>query len=244
MIAGGDVSVQHGIAGKQIRIEAGGSVYARFINAATVRAHGDVIVEEYIHHASVKADGSIEVLGFRGGSRNSGAIVGGFSLAGPRIRAQHLGSKTGRVTQLVAGCNMELAQQAADQQKLIERYHSLIRRMLQALQLEKPDMQQIKQLLLRARGPRKKQIAAAVQQLMPLLVRCEDSVKEKESLDEKLQQVALNATIEVAGQVAAGTVLRIGDQSQKVNEEGAQIKHVKFFLSKKKGVLQLDRAPL
>jgi uncharacterized protein (DUF342 family) len=88
--AGNNVTVQQGIVGSTTRIEAGGSVTAKFIQEARVQAATDVLVGSYIHGAQVRAGNQIQVEGLGG---SGGGIVGGESWAVNRISSRNIGSE-------------------------------------------------------------------------------------------------------------------------------------------------------
>ena len=241
--AGGNVAVKHGIAGEQTRIAALGSVFAKFINAARVRAKDEVIVSEYIHNASVKADDSISVLG-SSKSKTSGGIAGGFVLAGRQIQAQSIGTQSAETTSLVAGVDPALLQQVTDLKKQISQYQTVISKILRALEVESLDPAKIKgilfNLLLKAKGPRRKVLAGAAKNLLELQARCEKARARKKELDQQAEEVALGGEIAVSGAVAVNTVVRIGEHSRVIKEDTAAIVDVKFLLGKEKdGKIQL-----
>lgn len=83
---GGDISIRLGINGhNKAEVKAAGSVKAKFINMAIVRAGKDVISEVSILHSSVIAGESVIARG------SKGAIIGGSILAAKSIVARELG---------------------------------------------------------------------------------------------------------------------------------------------------------
>lgn len=232
---GGNVAVQHGISGAGARVQAGGRIVAKYINAAQIQTGGDLHVAEYIYSASVKADGCVVVVGQSGGER-SGSIVGGKTMAGRRVRARRIGSESGEPAQVVAGFDAGLLRQVAKLQKQIDQYVTALNKMKRALEIDKiagPQMKKILlNLLLKAKGPRRKVIARAASNLMELDKRREQAQRSKRALDEQLEKKALGASIEVEGSVAAKTVLYIGGQSLIVGKEKSEVAQVKFCLEK------------
>ena len=239
---GGNVAVEQGISGAGARVQAKGLVVAKYINAARIEAGGDLQVAEYIYNASVRTDGCVNVIG-RSGGEQSGAIVGGKVIAGRRVRAQRIGSEAGDPTQVVAGFDSELLRQVAKLQQQIDQYGAALNKMQSALEVEKFDAQQIKNmllnLLLKAKGPRRKVIARAASNLIELHKRREQALIRKGALDGQLQDRAWAAAIEVAGSVAVKTTLHIGGHGLTVGAEQAVVAQVKFCLGKVDGKTQL-----
>jgi uncharacterized protein (DUF342 family) len=240
--AGGNVAVGHGIAGSRTQINCGGSVFAKFVSAARVRAQGDLLVAEYLHRAMATVDGDLMVLG-RGGSPRSGTVVGGIAMAGGLIRAHSVGSAAGGPTSLVAGVDAGLLKKVGELEDLIERYRTAIHRTLVALKLERLDAARIRGLLanlmLKVKGPQREAIIAAVKKLMALQQERERTICKKKALEEKLNAIAAKAAIEISGSAAAKTVLRIGDQTTVAGEEIASVTNLRFVLFKKDGEMRL-----
>ena len=222
--AGGNVAVKNGIIGEKTRVTAKGDLFAKFINAARVRARGDINIAEYIFNGRTQADGDIVVLGATG-SRVSGVIAGGTGMAGVKIEAQAVGTEASPPTRLVAGVDAALFKQATDWQQLIDRYNGTINKALRALQVEGMAPAQVRQVLLnlvlKARGERKKVMARAARNLLELQARLAKAAAQKKKVDERLEQIAARASIQVTKQIAARTVVEIGGHTQAVGEEGA-----------------------
>jgi hypothetical protein len=238
--AGGDVAVQHGISGSTTRIEADGSIYAQFVGSATVRVQHDLTVGSYLLGASIRSSGSVLVTGVGVSNPKSGAILGGFVLAVDQIRAQNIGSASVGSTKVVAGVDLTLAKKESDLQKQIEVDHILMAQMLRTLNLESPDMERIKCMLVASTGPERKRVAGAVKKLMELLARHEKAMAEKERVNKILEEVARTAAIEVTGTAFGGTVVGIGGQSMTIKEETSGMS---FSLVEADDILQLQMTP-
>ena len=191
--AGGNVAVKNGIAGGKTRVTAAGDVLARYINEAQVRTRGDIHIAEYIFNASVRADGEIAVWGATG-ARTSGLIVGGTAMAGKKISARAVGTPAAPPARLLAGVDAGLLKQTADEQQRIDQYSEATGKVLRSLQVERMPPAQIRQVLLnlvlKAKGPKKKLIARAVKNLLELQARLEKAVARKNVLDGQLEQLA------------------------------------------------------
>ncbi len=108
--AEGDIIVFQGIIGRdEAKIEStGGSVYAKFIQNASVFAETDVIVPEGIMHSNVDAGGRVCSLGKRA------RIVGGVIRAGDEVNARFLGADVSTRTEMRVGIHPKVLQQLSD----------------------------------------------------------------------------------------------------------------------------------
>lgn len=96
--AEGDILIRGGVVGRQkAHIEAGGAVKARFIEAATVVAAGEVRVGEGILHSFIFAGEKVVLEG------RHGTISGGEVNAHKEILTKTAGSPMGTATQLAVG---------------------------------------------------------------------------------------------------------------------------------------------
>lgn len=112
--AEGNIVVKQGIVGRdEAKIEStGGSVFAKFIQTATIIAEKDVIVSEGIVHSNVDAGQRILCNGRRA------KIVGGIIRAGEEVNAKYLGSESFTKTDIRVGVNPKMLQQIADLQAI------------------------------------------------------------------------------------------------------------------------------
>lgn len=95
--AKGDVVVHKGVLGKDTaKIDAGGDVFAKFLDRVTVHAGRDAVIGGEILTSRVKAARHVKCAGARG------SIVGGHVIAGETISAATLGSRLGVETKVVA----------------------------------------------------------------------------------------------------------------------------------------------
>ena len=241
--AGGNVAVKHGIVGEKTRVSAEGSVFAKYITEAEVRARGDMNISEYTFNASLRADGEIAIWGTTG-KRPSGVIAGGAAVAGERISAFQIGTNAAERTRLVAGVDARLLKQAADLQARIDQYQAVIDKTLRALQVEKVSPEQIRNrllnLVLRAKGERKKMLARAVKNLLGLQERLGEGLGQKKGLEQQMATKAAKGAVEVSGTVAVNTLIRIGEHSLKIDGGSAAVTHTRFALGEdKRGKMRL-----
>ncbi len=239
---GGNVAVQHGINGATTRVYAKGSVCAKYINTAHIQAGVDVSVGEYIHQAQIQAGADIVVIG-QSGAKHSGAIVGGMAIAGGRISARDAGAEAGGVTRLVAGVDANQLKKASELQQLIDQCNTVISKTLRALEVEKIDERQMRNillnLLLKARGPRRKIIARSVRGIVELQQRRQTATERKRELDEDMRVAAVRASIELTGTVATKTVVKIGSHRLAMRPEDGEIMRVKYALGTVEGKEQI-----
>lgn len=110
--AGGNVTVRYGIQGSPHgRVVSGGTIKARFIENAHVRAGAHVWATDGILHSQVEAGGSVEVLGRRG------SIIGGKVTARESVSARSLGSSLGGATEIAVGLLPALREEMAENRK-------------------------------------------------------------------------------------------------------------------------------
>lgn len=106
VIAKGNILVKNGVAGgHKGLIQAGGSLFARFVENAQVEVEGDVIISEAIIQSLVKSNNCIRVEG------RKGVIVGGTLQAGEEISARVIGSALSPQTILEVGLNPQLREE-------------------------------------------------------------------------------------------------------------------------------------
>ncbi|MDR1744574.1 MAG: FapA family protein [Planctomycetota bacterium] len=91
----GDVVIAGGIKGKNAAVIACRSLSARYIDDASVEAHGDVTATKEIMHSNVKSLGRVTV--------TQGAIIGGEVYGFQGVEADTLGSDMGVATLVAAG---------------------------------------------------------------------------------------------------------------------------------------------
>lgn len=105
--AEGDIIVKQGILGRDgANIEStSGSLYAKFIQNATISVDKDVIVEEAVMHSKIDAGRKVVATGRRA------QIVGGEVMVGEEIRVKQLGAQASTPTLIVVGTNPKILQQ-------------------------------------------------------------------------------------------------------------------------------------
>lgn len=100
IIANADIYLQSGVVGNnKARIKARGSIYAKFIEGASVEAGENIFISDQLMHSKTIAFGSVIV----GSANSKGQIVGGFTKATNLIKAKSLGSPASTTTVLEVG---------------------------------------------------------------------------------------------------------------------------------------------
>jgi len=99
--AGGNINLLGGVkgVGKSV-IKAGGDIFARYVERATLIALGD-ITSESIMHSDIECDGHLIVDG------KKGLLVGGKIYAGKSVTAKVIGSVMGTLTEITVGTSPE-----------------------------------------------------------------------------------------------------------------------------------------
>lgn len=102
-VEGRDINVRMGILGmNRTKINASGTVVAKFIENARVSADENIIVHDVVLHSQLSACKSIVVDGRRG------QVVGGVAIAGESITAKSVGTTLATATELQAGVNPKI----------------------------------------------------------------------------------------------------------------------------------------
>lgn len=104
--AGRNVTVRNGVqGGGKGNVDAAGTVKARFIENARVKAGKDIAVNDYIMHSHVTAGSKVQVTG------SKGTIVGGLLRAGQEVSATIIGSELAAATRIEVGVSPELREE-------------------------------------------------------------------------------------------------------------------------------------
>ncbi|MCB1326282.1 MAG: DUF342 domain-containing protein [Spirochaetales bacterium] len=101
--AGGDIFLSGGAVCRESGyIRAGGSVFARFIQDATVSVEKDLVVEEAIMNSRIVSGNEVVIEGGRG------ELIGGHVVCGHRLRAVKIGSRMETPTTITVGIAPEI----------------------------------------------------------------------------------------------------------------------------------------
>ncbi len=110
--AGADITVNGGIVGQnEAVIRAGGTITARFVEAAELHAKGAIMIGSEIRQSTAIAEGKVVVAG-------PGRIVGGQVRGRESVEARVLGSSSGSPTSIQAGWGEEMTVEDMDSKRI------------------------------------------------------------------------------------------------------------------------------
>ncbi|HEU4965119.1 MAG TPA: FapA family protein [Bacilli bacterium] len=128
--AGGDIVIRGGV---QMRskglIKSGGTVRARFLQAANVEAGVDVIIRDSIMHCHISAGRSVLL------EAKKSVIVGGLVRAGEEVRTRTLGSPMATPTEVEVGVHPHLRVEMGQIHERLKALHANIEKTKKALAL-------------------------------------------------------------------------------------------------------------
>lgn len=204
--AGGNVTVQLGIVGDDTKIEATGSIAAKFVQEATLRAGEDVTVGSYIHNADVAARGSVNVEGAGG---TGGGIIGGTVWGAKGLTTRNLGSARSTGTHVRVGVDREGFAEVEKAQQIIRQVDTLLPRLLQSAGVASLDADQIRLSLLKNPG-RKKILQHYIKKATQLAQLRQVQIEKRRDLLAQISAKAQSVVIAVAGTAYARTEVAIG----------------------------------
>lgn len=211
IISGGDVVLRRGMQGNgKGVIMAAGDVVARFLEHATVKAGGNVVVSEGIIFCQVDAGGAIEVKG------KKGLISGGVLRAGERVAAKIGGSPFGAQTEIEVGVNPEVRRTFAELGIALESKQKALERATKSAQMLRS---------LKARATERAFSEREQAMLDKVDATCRALAEEVENLRVRYQEVqdeimaAARGSVSFSGAVYPGVRVTIGSESFPVGEE-------------------------
>ncbi len=219
--AEGDISVGHGIHGSpDTKVVAGGGVRALFIETATVRAKGDVVLGQSLRHSDVRTTGAVKA------TERKGAIAGGRVFATRGILVNELGSELGTGTELVVGVDTSKVDLLEALEKKIDGYEVELRRLDAQLG---PAVEESKRTELHA--GKKSWIAKLLKQRAAIVEERDKAAEARSKLTSEMN-ADLSAKVRVLKKVYPGVVVRIGEATYSVGDP----KHdVTFYYDQDRG---------
>ncbi|MBN2652324.1 MAG: FapA family protein [Spirochaetales bacterium] len=215
--AGGDLMVSQGINGRDGGlVESKGSIFAKFIENAHVKADLDVVVHDGIVNSVVDAKGMVKC---HSGKR--AAIVGGVTRATQGLLSKTLGTIAGSETVVEVGFDPEKRERYLELETLIEQITS-----------ELSDVSLNVNTLLKTsdRGGLTEEKKESLKRLRSrqeeLNVDLSNFTEEYNSIKEYLESLKSGAEVAVEGKVFAGVKLNISGAEMRVRNE---IKLVTFY---------------
>ena len=235
--SGGSVTVGQGILGNETRIEASGSVTAKFVHDARIEAGGDVVIGSYVHSAYVRSGGCVQVEGR--GAGTSGGIVGGETWGILGITSRNVGSPRETATLVAVGVDPDLYAELEKAVHAAGYAGTLLNNLLKALGLSALKTEEIRNLIARKPGLKNK-IVHYVEKANQLAQVKEKQEQEQKKIRGQIEQTAKGGSLDVADTAYGGVRLRIG------GEEAFQpdsLKGVRFHLEstgEKPGIVCAD----
>jgi uncharacterized protein (DUF342 family) len=221
--AGANVVVQQGVFGSTTRVQAGGSVTAKFIHEARIEAGTDVIIGSYVHNAQVQAGGLVKVEGLGG---SGGGIVGGRVWAVKGIASRNVGSVQGTPTQLVAGVELAGLAQLEQATGVLLRADLALGKLLKGIGLAALKAEDVRQLIARNPG-QKATLIHYIKKANQLAQSRERQAQELAAFGEHLIQGAREAAVDVLEKAYAKVVVQIGTQRLVLTQD---MKRVRFHI--------------
>lgn len=238
--AGKDIMVRGGIIGAATQVEAGGTLWAKFAQEASVRARGDVRVGAYIFNASVRACGRVVVLGR--GEGKSRALVGGLVWGGLGIDTLSVGSAYNSATRLVGGVDPVQVERLETLRGELHRCEERMQAFMEALGLSSIDVEEIRARLRRpTTRERRRDALLAVKRLARLSEKRQQLRTEMNEIIAAQRLLARQARIIVRGKLYSGVDVRLGEESLSYNEEK---QHLQLRLSESEGRLRVVEGPI
>ena len=207
--SGGSVTVGQGIIGNETRIEASGSVTAKFVHDARIEAGGDVVIGSYVHSAYVRSGGCVQVEGR--GAGTSGGIVGGETWGILGITSRNVGSSRETATLVAVGVDPDLYAGLEKAAQAARYAGTLLKNLLKALGLKALKTEEIRELI--ARKPNlKNKILHYVKKANQLAEVMEKQEQEQKKIRGQIEQAAKGACLDVQDTAYGGVRLRIGGE--------------------------------
>lgn len=205
---GGHLTVRQGIQGQQRSVlTIKGNVTSRFVENATVRADGDVIIGEGIMHSNIDAGGNVLV----GGKK--GVIVGGRVRAGGEITAKTIGSPFATPTELDVGIRPERRQYLTE--------------LLGRLRVDTANLDKTEKAIVVLKDWEKRQgglpdekrilLLKLTRSQFKLLKDVDDMTKEKEMIEKEFEQ-AFQGKIRAEFRIHPGVAISIGAFTMRVHD--------------------------
>ena len=220
---GKNIAIKGGVVGANTELVAGGSVMAKFIQEATIRAVEDVQAGAYIFNASVRAGGRVIVLGK--GEGKSRALVGGLIWGGKGIEATSIGSPYNTGTRLVVGVDPDRVNRLDQLRDNIRACEERQQRLMEKIGVDSLDMEVIRQKLqLTASPQQKKLIVSGLKRIARVTSLHESLHQEVEELATKQRQLARQAFIIIRDRLFSGVEVRMGEETLAIGEDRERIR--------------------
>lgn len=213
--SGGSVIIHKGFIGYEGRKEKGiiiakKNIQAQFIENATVKAGGDVIVQTGVMHSNIEAGGKVEV------KEKKGLLVGGFCRAGKNINVNIVGSTLATPTILESGINPRLKQELEKAEKDLEKYESQLDKSAKGLKYLKKLKEEEGQSLSQSKEIQYHKLIKANRQLLDIIEKQKEKV---EKIKDKQIVSMTQGQIRVNKKVYSGVTIKIGRYALEIHDE-------------------------
>lgn len=198
IVVGGDVQVGRGVLMQEGdgRIQAGGSVHARFAQNAKIVAGGDLVIDNDLTRCEVRVAGRLIA------TAGKGRILGGKIRCGGGIEAREIGSEAGTPT------HIHLGLERIDQDALLEEketHEALVKKIEAAIGTREP-----REILQRTPPEKREAVVELLKKRQAALERCEEIVR---TIQEEKERIARESRlrIKVSQTIHPGTWIYVGD---------------------------------
>ncbi len=216
--ADGDIVVSLGVMGKDHGyIKAGGSMWAKFIQNATVDAEGFIVVRDGIINSNVTSNKKILVQGKRA------SIIGGHAFATEEIRAKTIGNNAGASETILSVGYDPKAKKRLDE--LTEKQAVLIRE-LNELELDIQTLEQQKKIRKTLSQEKEESLNTLMNRKGEIHSEVDQMSAEIQELQDHLRELKVVGTVSASGAVYSGVKINIRDVREEIRNE---TKAVTFF---------------
>ncbi len=216
--ADGDIVVSLGIMGKdQGFIKAGGSMWAKFIQNATVEAEQYIVVRDGIINSNVTSNKKILVQGKRA------SIIGGHTFATEEIRAKTIGSSAGASETILSVGYDPKAKRRLDE--LTDKQAVLIKE-LNDLELDIQTLEQQKKIRKTLPAEKEENLNTLMSRKDEIHAEVDTMSTEIQEIQDHLRELKIVGTVSASGAVYSGVKVNIRDVREEIRNE---TKSVTFF---------------
>ncbi len=216
--ADGNIIVSLGIMGKDTAvIKSGDSIWAKFIQNATVEAENFVIVRDGIINANTTSNKKILVKGKRG------SIIGGNSFATEEIRAKNIGSSAGANETILSVGFDPRAKKRLDE--LQERQSKSLKEQSE-LALDIKTLEDQKKIRRNISAEKQETLAALQVRNQELYNEIDEMSQEIQGIQAHLRELKIVGTVSASGAVYPGVKIYIRDVKEEVRNETKSVTFV------------------
>ncbi|HNT35146.1 MAG TPA: FapA family protein [bacterium] len=208
IFAGNEIVIRGGVqGGGRAIIEAGGSIYANFINDAKLRAGEKIETRGSIMRCEVFAADEIV------SPSKEGEIVGGKVIAGRKVQVQNLGTALGVTTFIEVGTDPSIVSRLETLQALLAEDQEAFKQIAQTVD----KIRTLERRIGRLPSRNQREFEAALNNLNTLRANIELGQNEITRLEQQLEAMK-ESSVCVLGTVHPGVVIKIGKSTFKVAE--------------------------